>query len=371
MGRPRVVHPVGPIASEAPLTYEPFYGLNEKPFSLSFDPKFIYRSASYDRVAQEVVDALGRRDEIVVVTGDMGIGKTTLCRSMVPRLDRRTLTSLVADPAISVEDLLKRVLVDFGVIEDAAPDANAPAARDGLTQMLREFVASLAPLQAAAVVIIDDAHRASAELFASIRDLANGADGRAKLHVVLVGESGLLERDELQWLRERIAVRARLEPLSAEEIAGYVAYRLAVAAAGASARVEFDDGAVSEIYAATYGVPRLVNLVCDRALARGQEAAASVIDRRLVAAAAADLDLGPSTSGARRVVQTVAAGVVLLLLALAGAGAAAWVFRDAVARTVSQWEAVPPVLSPPIRVLRVPIVPIPPPPDDEPSLDER
>lgn len=367
------------MTAEAPvaapdLTYEPFYGLNEKPFGELPDPKFIYHSTSLDAVAQQLIDAIGRRDEIVLVTGEKGIGKTTLCRSVINQLDRRTLTSFVTDPSVSVEELLKNVLVDFGVIarEDAARGHLATAARNELTDTLREFATSLAPLQAAAVVMIDDADGVANDVFALIRDLAAGARRQATLHFVLAGQPALLRRRELHWIDRRIAVRCRLEPLPAEEVGGYVGHRLAVA--GASARVEFDDGAIAKIHALTGGVPARVNVVCDRALTLGHQAAASVIDDRLVTAAAGDLNLGAPRSERRWLVRTVALGLAFALLMLLGAAAAAWVFRDAMARAVMQWAAIPPVPAPPIQRLLVPLAAIPAPAEDEidpPAEDEQ
>lgn len=362
--RSRALTAVAPAAAPD-LTYEPFYGLNAKPFGDLADPKFTYHSASHDAVAQQLIDALARRDEIVVVTGEKGLGKTTLCRSVIDQLDRRTLTSFVADPSVSVEALLKTVLVDFGVAarDDAARGRLDTAARNQLTDTLREFAASLVPLQAAAVVMIDDAERANADLFALIRDLAADDRRRATLHFVLVGRPDLLRRGELRWIDKRIAVRCRLEPLSAEEVAGYVGHRLAVA--GASARVEFDDKAIAEIHAVSGGVPALVNAVCDRALTLGHEASASVIDDGLVAAAAGDLDLNAPKSDARRLARVVSFAVVLALLMLLGAAGAAWVFRDAIGRAVAQWQAVPRAAEPPVWARPAPPAAIPEPASEE------
>lgn len=328
-----------PLTPAVPLTYEPFYGLSENPFSLSPDTKFIYHSTSHDRALQELIDALGRGDAIMLLTGELGVGKTTLCRSLVEQLGRRTVTSLIADPAAPFENLLRTVLVDFGVVarEDAARGQMAAATRQELIAAVGDFAASLAPLQASAVIIVDDAHEVRPELLELFSALSEGAAADRRVQIILVGQPtlpALLHRKELRPIERQIAVRCRLDPLTAEEVSGYVVHRLGVA--GANARVEFDEGAFAELHAATRGVPRLVNLVCDRALTRGQQVSASVIDDELVAAAAADLELVPLRSDARWIARMAVRAIVLLALMLAGAAAAAWVFRAQVSQFLSR-----------------------------------
>src|SRR6187549_1997843 len=98
------------------LLYEPFYGLNEKPFSLSTDPRFLYESASHRPVSHQLLAGIRRREGLVVLTGEIGLGKTTLCRSVLAALDRKTCSAFVPDPFVSREDLLKILLVEFGVV---------------------------------------------------------------------------------------------------------------------------------------------------------------------------------------------------------------------------------------------------------------
>ena len=308
---------------------------SEKPFSLSTDPRFIYHSTSHDRALQELIDALGRGDGIMLLTGETGIGKTTLCRSLVEQLGRRTVTSFIADPDASLDDLLKTVLVDFGVVarEDATRGRLATATRQELTTAVGDFAASLAPLQASAVIIVDEAQNVPPEILEPLAALSEVAGADRRVQIILVGQPALpslLHRKELRALERRVAVRCRLDPLTADEVSGYVVHRLAVA--GTAARVEFDEGAFAELYAATRGVPRLVNLVCDRALTRGHETSASVIDDQLIAAAAATLELAPLRSDARRLARMAAMALAFVALMLVGAGAAAWLFRADLSR---------------------------------------
>jgi type II secretory pathway predicted ATPase ExeA len=320
-----------PQPPAAPLTYEPFYGLSEKPFSLSTDPRFIYHSTSYDRALQELIDALGRGDAVMLLTGETGIGKTTLCRSLGEQLGRRrTVTSFITDSDASLDGVLKTVLVDFGVAsrEDATRGWLAAATRQELTTAISDFAASLAPLQSSAVIIVDEAQDLSPDVLEPLAALSQVSGADRRVQIILVGQPALpslLHREPLRALERAVAVRCRLEPLTAEEVIGYVVHRLAVA--GTGARVEFDESAFAELYAATCGVPRLVNLVCDGALTRGFEMSASVIDDRLIAGAAANLELLPLRSDTRQFARMAAMTVGFIALMLVGAGAAAWVFR--------------------------------------------
>jgi len=351
-----------------PLTYETFYGLHETPFSLSTDPKFLYRSASHDRVATELLEAIRRRDGIVVLTGEPGMGKTTLCRAVIQELDRRTLTSMSLEPFLSVDGLLKTMLVDFGVIAREELARAPHVSRETLTTTLGSFLDSLVPLQASAVVFIDDAHALPVDVIEEIRVVTAAGQDSRRLQVVLVGRPGLtalLKRPELQRLNERVAVRCELGPLAADEITGYVRHRLA--SAGVAQRVEFDEDASARIYELSHGVPGVVNLLCDRALSRGHKTSTSVIDGALVEAAAGDLDLRQSVAEPRGILRALLTVLVLMAFMLLGAGAALWVFRADVARTIIQWERVPPVPGGPIRRLLVPLPSIPPPADVDPS----
>src|SRR5471032_3043718 len=108
--------PPPPPAPVEPQTYETFYGLQERPFGLAADPKFLYHSAAHDEVAQQLLTAIRQHDGLALVTGELGMGKTMLCRAVTDELDRRTLVSVLFEPVTSIDDLLKTVLVDFGVM---------------------------------------------------------------------------------------------------------------------------------------------------------------------------------------------------------------------------------------------------------------
>jgi general secretion pathway protein A len=344
-GRRAAVPPAVRAAQPAPPppvdTPERFYGLREPPFAASTDPRFFFRSRSHERVSQQLLTAIRQREGLVVITGAIGTGKTMVCRLVMEELDRRTLTSLVADPSVSGEELLTTILCDFGVLSRDEVSQRPLATRHELSTTLQSFVESLSPLDATAVIIVDDAHRLTGDVLEQIRLLCEAADATSLLQVVLVGQpelTSMLRRPGFRPLHKRVTVRGTLEPLAADEIDGYVRHR--IAAAGDAPYVELDASAVARLFEISRGVPQTVNQVCERALAHGHSASAAVITEEIIDAAAADFDLAPSPAfsglGWR-----IAMAAALALFVVAGAAAAAWVFRDALTRTIQQWQGAP------------------------------
>src|SRR5688572_6006173 len=238
--------------TSAALTYERFYGLREKPFSLSADPRFMFRSPAHGPAFDELLAGIRRREGLIVLTGEIGTGKTTLCRSVLQQLDRRTFTAFVPDPFVSREDLLKMLLVDFGVISisDLKRGRLNGASRPDLSYPLYEFLDSLVPLQAFAVLVIDEAQNLPLPLLEEIRILSELERREKLLQVVLVGQPELrsnLKLPQMRQVDQRVSVRCELTALDAEGVAGYVNHRLAVAGPGQN-RVEFSDGAINTLF---------------------------------------------------------------------------------------------------------------------------
>jgi type II secretory pathway predicted ATPase ExeA/cell division septation protein DedD len=277
------------------LTYEPYYGLMEKPFSLSADPRFLFRSPEHAPAFEELLNGIRRREGLITLTGEIGTGKTTLIRSVLQHLDRRTFSAFVPDPFVSREDLLKMLLVDFGVVSiaDLKRGSLNGASRPDLSYPLYEFLDSLVPLQAFAVLIIDEAQNLPLPLLEEVRILSD-LEGRERLlQVVLVGQPELrshLKLPEMRQVDQRVSVRCELTPLARDGVAGYVDYRLRVAGDG-HGRVEFSDAAIDAVYHGSGGTPRLINLICDRALHRGYSARVGRIEPGFVWDAIADLGL--------------------------------------------------------------------------------
>ena len=277
------------------LTYEPYYGLKEKAFSLSADPRFLFRSPEHTPAFEELLSGIRRREGLVTLTGEIGTGKTTLIRSVLQQLDRRTFSAFVPDPFVSREDLLKMLLVDFGVVSvaDLKRGALNGASRPDLSYPLYEFLDSLVPLQAFAVLIIDEAQNLPLPLLEEIRILSD-LEGREKLlQVVLVGQPELrahLKLPEMRQVNQRVSVRSELMPLKREGVADYIQHRLRVASED-NALVEFAPEAIDAIYEGSGGTPRLINLICDRALQHGFGARVTRIAPHFVWDAIDDLGL--------------------------------------------------------------------------------
>jgi general secretion pathway protein A len=352
LARASVRHAPPPVVREPDsLTYETFYGLAEKPFAVDPDPRFLYHSTAHDETVRELLEAIRLHAGVVLVTGVAGIGKTTLSRVVLDQLDRRTLTSFVAGPPASLGDLVQAVLVDFGVLSREELARRPQTDVGELTKTMRSFVASLAPLQAKAVVIVDEAQQLPA---AVLQDLLQLIDGTAStLHIVLVGQPELLTHlsaRELRMLHDRITARSELTGLVEDEIPGYVMHRLGVA--GQHPRVDFDDPALRLLFELSRGNPRIVNELCDRALTRAFDISASVIDEKLIRLAADELGVSEPVGDTRLRVRSAIAVLVLLLLMVAGAAAAAWTFRDRLSDAIIGWASIPP--PPPAPVFAVP-----------------
>src|SRR5476649_366342 len=275
--------------------YETYYGFSEKPFSLTPDPKYLYRSQSHGNAFDLLQYAIRRREGFVVVTGDIGTGKTTLCRALLEQIDRTTFTALVLNPFLSEEDLLKRIPQDFGVISRDEMKAGrlAGVTKQELIDTLYDFLLGLIPLKASAVLIIDEAQNLPLQVLEQIRILSNLETDKEKLlQIILVGQLNLktlLRSPELRQLDQRVSIRYELKPLDAETVAAYVAHRLTIA--GGSASVAFTAKALALVHRISGGIPRLINLLCDRALLAGFSVRANRISPEMVTHAAESLDL--------------------------------------------------------------------------------
>jgi general secretion pathway protein A len=324
----RVLSPLPPSVSADTLTYETFYGFHEPPFALTSDPRFFYQSDAHDRAVQELLNAIRGRDGIALLTGDAGTGKTMACRMVIEELDRRTFTSVVEAPFTSIEGLLKTVLLDFGVVSRTeAAGGLADASASQLWDTLRGFLLTIAPLQASALVIIDEAQQLSMDMLDKVRLLADAGGNERLLEVVLVGQPPLrdmLARPELKDLAHRLTVKVIVRPLDPGEVGPYIAHRLAVA--GSAPRVAFDDLAARRIHALSDGIPRAINLLGDRALAIAHAATSSVVDEAMVLAAARQLGVEPPLEPISKRRKAVIAALLLMLAGL-GAAAAAALFR--------------------------------------------
>jgi general secretion pathway protein A len=281
-------------AREEYAMYEDYYGFVEKPFSLTPDPKYLYKSESHAHAFELLQYGIRRREGFIVVTGDIGTGKTTLCRAVLDQLDRKVFTALVLNPFIAEDDLLRLILQDFGVVsrEEIKRGRLAGVSRQELIETLNDFLLSLLPLRATALLIIDEAQNLPRPVLEHIRMLSNLETDKEKLlQIILVGQLNLkdvLRTPELRQLDQRVSIRYNLKPLTSEETAAYVAHRLTIA--GGSS-VSFTPKALQHVHRITKGIPRLINLVCDRALLAAYSERAPRVTPDMVRSGAASLDL--------------------------------------------------------------------------------
>src|SRR5438128_11247442 len=231
--------------------YEDYYGFTEKPFSLTPDPKYLYRSQSHASAFELLQYAIRRREGFAVVTGDIGTGKTTLCRALLEQIDRTTFTALVLNPFLTEEDLLKRILQDFGVVSRDEMKAGrlATVTKQELIDFLYDFLLGLIPLKASAVLIIDEAQNLPLSVLEQIRILSNLETDKEKLlQIILAGQLNLqtaLRSPEMRQLDQRVSIRYELKPLDCETVAAHLAHRLMIA--GGTAAVGFTAKALQQV----------------------------------------------------------------------------------------------------------------------------
>jgi general secretion pathway protein A len=276
--------------------YEEYYGFIEKPFSLTPDPKYLYRSESHANAFDVLQFAIERREGFAVITGDIGTGKTTLCRALLEQTDKRTFTALLLNPFLSEEDLLKAILQDLGVLPRGEERYTRQPSKQDLISTLNDFLLSLIPLGARAVVIIDEAQNLPLHILEQIRILSNLETDKEKLlQIILVGQlnlTPLLKSPELRQLDQRISIRYELKPLGLDEVSAYITHRLAIA--NGNRQVTFSPKAIDLVHQYSNGIPRLINLLCDRALLGAYSAQTTRVDADIVSAAGAGLDLKPA-----------------------------------------------------------------------------
>ena len=278
-------------------SYEEFYGFVQPPFTLTPDPRFLYRSGSHEEAITLLLRALRRKEGFIVLTGDIGTGKTTICRALLQQLDASTFTSLLLNPFLSVEELLREALLDFGVLSREAIRTGrvAAASTHDLVSTLHDFLLSLIPIRGSAVLIIDEAQHLSPQVLEQIRVLSNLETNEAKLlQIILVGQLNLLDilaDSEMRQLEQRISIRATLKPLTRQEVEAYISHRLWVARG--STTVSFQTDAVDLVHRHSGGVPRIINLLCDRALMACATSREHEIAPDHVQQAAASLGLPP------------------------------------------------------------------------------
>ncbi len=265
--------------------YLQFYGLQDIPFSLTPDPRFLYFTDSHREVMANLHYGIQHGKGLIVVTGEVGTGKTTMLRSMISRLDRSVLTSNIFNPGLSVSEFYEHLAADF--------ELGSYTSKSDLLMKLGRLLMMRHSRGLRTVVVLDEAHGLSRELMEEVRLLLNFETYTEKqLQIILVGQPELrttLNRPEMRQLKQRISLRCEIKPLKVEEVSAYIRTRLKVA--GATRLDLFTANAIALIYRASEGIPRLINNLCDNAMLTGFATNARVITAQIIAEVADSLDL--------------------------------------------------------------------------------
>jgi len=256
--------PTKAIIINAETMYKEFYGLNEYPFNVTSNPRFFFLSRKHKEAFSHLVYGIREKKGFLEITGEIGTGKTTLCRMLLNQIDKSTKTAFILNPDLSELQLLQSIIEDFGI-------NFMRKTKWDMIKHLNKFLLDELTLGGNVVLIIDEAQNLKPRALEQIRLLSNMETENEKLlQIVLVGQPELrdkLNSPNLAQLRQRITVRYHILPLDEDEISDYINHRLSVA--GANGSIIFGTDAVNGIYAYTQGVPRLINLVCDKALLLG------------------------------------------------------------------------------------------------------
>jgi general secretion pathway protein A len=241
--------------------YNSFYGFKERPFQLVPNPAYLYLSRSHEEAMAHLVYAISQGDGFVEITGEVGTGKTTLCRAVLENLDEHTEAAYIFNPKLDSVQLLKAINDEFGV-------ASSAESVKELIDALNAFLIQKRMGGTKVVLIIDEAQNLNRDVLEQLRLLSNLETTTSKLiQIILVGQPELgekLDSHELRQLGQRITLSCYLTPLSYKETREYIAHRIQVASQ--KREVPFTRGALRAIYRYSRGIPRLINIACDRAL---------------------------------------------------------------------------------------------------------
>jgi general secretion pathway protein A len=284
-------------------TYEAFYGLQEPPFSLTPDPKFLFMTPNQREALAYLTYGIEERKGFLVLTGEVGVGKTLIMRTLLGRLDESVETAIVMNAMLTFKQLLTMALADFGL----------PPQMQGKVEMLMTFQQFLLRLRDEgrnAVLVIDEAQNLTPASLEEFRLLSNLETSTQKLiQIVLVGQpelKNLLNSHRLRQLRQRIPGMWELKPLAPEGVGEYMEHRIRIASGGRVGGI-FDDAAVQAVARHSNGIPRVINVVADRTLLIGYVQDRKRIGPDIVRAAIREIDRGFRSAGRSSEVSTVGA----------------------------------------------------------------
>ncbi|HXR06684.1 MAG TPA: AAA family ATPase [Candidatus Acidoferrum sp.] len=265
--------------------YLDYYGLKEPPFNITPNPRFLFFSAKHREAFNHLLYGIRERKGFVQLTGEVGSGKTTLCRALLEQLGPQFSTALILNPVLDADQLIKAIAMELGLHVKGLDRLETVAE-------INRFLLQQVERGKDTVLIIDEAQDLTRELLEQVRLLSNlETDERKLLQIVLLGQPELRDRlneHSLRQLRQRISIRYHLHPLRHGEISQYIQHRLQVS--GANGAPYFTAPAVWRIYRYSGGVPRLINTVCDKCLLAGYVRQRDKIDYRMVGTAVRELE---------------------------------------------------------------------------------
>ncbi len=327
--------------------YTSYFGLNENPFNLTPDPRYLFLSPHHREAMDHLLYGINERKGFILITGGIGTGKTTLCRALLNQLDSSIRSALVLNSYISDIELLRSILQEFGM--DADPTFHS---KKEYIDLLNRFLLTTFSRGGNAVLLIDEAQNLSRTALEQVRMISNLETDREKLiQIVLVGQPELLRllsTPPLKQLEERITVRYHLSPLRQKDVEGYVRHRLVVG--GSKGEIKFTKDAFARLYSLSRGNPRRINAICDRALLIAYAKESQTISGRIIRKAWQDIKGESMSEPAALPISRARAGVLTALLALLimTIALAGWNFRQDILRiigsndTVSALPAAPP-----------------------------
>jgi general secretion pathway protein A len=295
--------------------YEQFYGFEERPFSITPDPRFVFLSKRHEDALAHLLYGVGRGGSggFVQLTGEVGTGKTTLCRLMLDQVPENTRIALILNPMLEPLELLRAICRELG-----AEPPPVEQGQEALDQCLNRRLLEIHAAGERAVLIVDEAQNMSRETLEQVRLLTNLETETDKLlQIILLGQPELrelLNRPSLRQLAQRITARYHLAPLGAAETAEYVRHRIQVAGAP---RCAFTPAALKTLHHVSGGVPRLINIIADRALMAGYAREADRVTPTMVRRAAGEVVVGDESGRGRRLTATLALTAVVLVVAVA------------------------------------------------------
>jgi len=265
--------------------YRHYFGLAEAPFSIAPDPRYIYLSQRHQEALAHLLYGVSGDGGFVLLTGEVGAGKTTVCRCLLQQIPASCDVAYIFNPKLTVEELLSTICVEFGI---AYPSGNASV--KVFVDCINTYLLDAHARGRHTVLIIDEAQNLSAEVLEQMRLLTNLETNKRKLlQIILIGQPELalmLERPELRQLSQRVVARYHLGPLSKPEVAAYVRHRLEISGAR---RQLFPVGLMGRVYRLSGGVPRVINVLCDRSLLGTYVQGKERVDRATLAQAAREV----------------------------------------------------------------------------------